>query len=99
MIRLTEDYYIDMDDHNYILCLDKHKVAKDGRDVRKVLGYFGQIKELLNYWAEVVIKDHLMNDKEVLTLGESVGIISRELEAVRSVIEKAIPDTEIYKTL
>ena len=95
MIRLTDDYYIDMDERNYILCWDYKKVDKKGNMVYKPLGYFGSIKDLLNYWAEMSVKNAL-SKYDTLTLGEAVEVIRKELNEVKKLISDAISDISVY---
>lgn len=55
MIRINDDYYIDTDGRNYILCKDYHKTEKrvmpDGREaefrVFDTLGYYGTLSGAL----------------------------------------------------
>lgn len=95
MIRLTEDYSIDIDGYNYILYKDSGKVNKDGNPVRRSLGYFGTLKELLNCWAEIVVKSAL-NERDTLLLSEAVEVIGQELSEVKKTISDAIPDISVY---
>lgn len=96
MIRLTDDYYIDMDERNYILCFDYKRVDKKGNRVYRPLGYFGRMDELLDFWAERVVKQHLMNDKDELTISEAVEIIRRELEIAKAIVRDTIPDITVF---
>ena len=96
MIRLTEKYSIVMDENNYILYRDYGVSEKTGRQMRKALGYFGRIQELLDYWAENTVKSHFMNKDEEYSLAEAVKIIKQELEECRAIVRAAIPDMTLY---
>ena len=91
MIRLTEDYYIDVDENNYALCWDYKRLDKKGKRVYRPLGYFGNLQELVNFWCEKVIKQHLMDSEKELSLIEAVEIIQKDLEFTREIVSKNIP--------
>lgn len=40
MVKLTEDYFVDVSGTNYILTLDKHKVDKKGEQVTETIGCY-----------------------------------------------------------
>lgn len=96
MIRLTDEYFIEADAYNYILCKDYGKTDKTGKRMYKALGYFGRLQELLEYWTETVIKKHLTEDKEEFTLNEAARTIRKALEDTKAIIHAAIPDTALY---
>ena len=97
MIRLTDDYYIDMDERNYVLCWDYKKIdPKKKTRLYRPLGYFGRMQELLDFWAERVAKQHLMDDKDEMTISEAVAIIQRELDNCKKIVRDAIPDITVF---
>jgi len=95
MIRLTDDYVIEVDNYNYALYRDYGKNKKNGSPMRKALGYFGTMQELLDYWAEISARNKLMEQDEI-SLAEAVGIVKQELETVRTAVRSTIPDVAIY---
>ena len=95
MIRLSEDYFITVDEQNYGLCRDYQRLDKKGNPVYRPLGYFGSLKELLNYWTECSVMKELSNTGEI-TLSDAVEIIKNGLEECRKVIESAVPDISAY---
>lgn len=95
MIRLSDDYFITVDEQNYGLCKDYQRLDKNGYPVYKPLGYFGSLKELLNYWTEYSVRKELSSKGEI-TLSDAVEIIKSCLEECRKTIENAIPDISEY---
>ena len=95
MIRLSEDYFITVDEQNYGLCRDYQRPDKRGNPTYRPLGYFGNLKELLNYWTEYSVRKELSNTEEI-TLSDAVEIIKSSLKECRKTIENAIPDISEY---
>ena len=64
MIRVNDDWVIDVDDHNYILKKDLHKTvkSKDGKSMipaYKTIGYFSSPARALDRLGEEIIRDKL----------------------------------------
>lgn len=95
MIRLSDDYFITVDEQNYGLCRDYQRPDKKGNPTYRALGYFGSLKELLNYWTEYSVRKELSNIGEI-TLSDAVEIIKSSLEECRNVIESAVPDISAH---
>jgi len=91
VIRLSDDYFITVDEQNYGLCRDYNRLDKKGNPTYRALGYFGSLKELLNYWTEYSVRKELLNTGEI-TFSDAVEIIKSSLEECRKTIENAIPD-------
>ena len=95
MIRLSDNYFISVDEQNYALCWDYQRPDKKGNATYRPLGYFGSLKELLNYWTEYSVRKELSNTGEI-TLSDAVEIIKSCLEECRNVIESAVPDISVH---
>ena len=93
MIRINDDWIIDVDQYNYIIKKDMHKMvkARDGKTMvpgYTTVGYYGSLRRALEALGEEIIRDKLASDS--LTLAEALQTI-RECkaewdEAVRKVV-------------
>lgn len=63
MIRINNDWIIDVDEHNYILKRDMHadRIRKDGKveHVYNIKGYFSSPDKALKSFGEEIIRDRL----------------------------------------
>ena len=83
MIRVNDDWVIDVDDHNYTLKKDLHKTVKvkNGKTMipaYKTVGYFSSPAKALDRLGEEIIRDRL--SKPLNGLGEVADAI-REARA------------------
>ena len=78
MIRVNDNWVIDVDDHNYTLKKDLHKKKKDrdGKivDAYRVVGYFSTTARALDRLGEEILRDHLREPINGLAeLADAVG--------------------------
>ena len=63
MIRINDDWIIDVDERNYTLRKDLHRVtkSKDGTETPayKTIGYFSAVSKALDALGEEIIREHL----------------------------------------
>lgn len=63
MIRINDDYFVDVDENNYVLCYDYHTVkkAKDGSEAPsfKKIGYFSNLATAFKRCAEEITRGRL----------------------------------------
>lgn len=93
MIRINDDWIIDVDDHNYILKKDTHtdRLRKDGKTehVYNTKGYFSSLDKALKFFGEEFIRDRLKASE--MGLPEAVRVIRESLEewskTVKSILE------------
>ena len=82
MIRINEDWVVDVDEYNYTLKQDLHKKTprknKNGTveeiDAYKVRGYYSNLSCVLNRLLDIVVTDSLSGDEEI-SLKEAIGRI------------------------
>lgn len=48
MVRINDEYVIDVDEMNYTVKIDMHKKNKKGEDVYKTVGYYTTMKNALD---------------------------------------------------
>ena len=93
MIRINDDWVIDVDQYNYILKKDLHIVRtrknKDGSEAEehgyKVAGYFSSLSGALRGFGEEIIRDKLKEPSR--TLSEAVTAIRECQEEIRRLVE------------
>ena len=83
MIRINDDWVVDVDQYNYILKKDMHREEKsrDGKGmvpVYNTVGYYGSLRKALDALGGEIIRDKLRGGSR--TLCEAVQAI-RECEA------------------
>lgn len=83
MIRINDDWLIDVDQYNYIIKKDTHKMvkARDGKTMvpgYTTVGYYGSLRKALDALGGEIIRDKLRGGSR--TLCEAVQAI-RECEA------------------
>ena len=92
MIRINDDWVIDVDEHNYILKRDMHieTVRKDGRQqhVYKVEGYFSSPQKALKAFGEEIVRDRLKAAE--MGLADAVRTVQDTYEEWRRVVEEAM---------
>lgn len=95
MIRINEDWIIDVDDHNYILKRDMHtdRIRKDGKveHVYNIKGYFSSPDKALKSFGEEIVRDRLKESE--MGLPEAVQAIRESIEGWNRTV-KSIMRTE-----
>lgn len=87
MIRVNDDYVIDVDDWNYSAMFDCHKIDKKGEPVYKMVGHFNNLQGALNG----IIKDRIAkNLQEDVNLAEAIEIIREIHEEYDKLFEKVL---------
>lgn len=75
MIRLTHNYIIDVTSNCYVLCVDKQRVDKKGREIYETIGYYSTINAAITAAKEHCIKKYLI--QETFTLNGVIEIIKQ----------------------
>ena len=93
MIKINNDWFIDIDKYNYTLCRDQHKtrsVKKNGVEVEEnvytTVGHFSSLDKALNQLGEEIIRYKLMDAE--YTLNEALTAISECREEWRRLVEE-----------
>lgn len=93
MIRINDDWVIDIDAYNYIIRKDLHKETKQKRgkgyalmDAFYTAGYYGTLEAALSALNEIIIKDRL--SKADYALAEAVAVIKECREEWEKLVEK-----------
>lgn len=78
MIIVDADYFIDVDQYNYIPKFDRHKtrVEKDGTETKitDVIGYYGTLEGALKGVVEDKIKKKISDDN-IVNLEEAINVV------------------------
>lgn len=91
MIKLTGNYVVQVDVHNYILMRDRGKPNKDGSPTYETLGYFGDLAGALNGAIRHMTRTRLSEGEHELSdavrvirecTGEFKGLLERVKEGV-----------------
>lgn len=91
MIRINDDWVIDVDEHNYILKKDMHteRSRKDGstEHVYSTKGYFPSPDKALKSFGEEIIRDRLKASEmglpeAVQAIRESIGEWTRTVDRI-----------------
>ena len=86
MIKVTDEYLIDIDPYNYI--------AKR-KGVVKPMGYFGNIQNALGCIYDDMCKRRLQTDAR--TLSDAMSVITSCKEEFSAIIKGAFPEYEVVK--
>lgn len=96
MIRINDDWIIDVDEHNYILKRDMHtdRIRKDGKveHVYNIKGYFSSPQKALKAFGEEIVRDRLKASE--MGLADAVRTIQDTYEEWRRVVEEAMKGVE-----
>lgn len=76
MIRINDDYVIDVDSLNYTVMRDYHKIDKDGKQILRAEGYYTTLEKALLAVREMLVKK---------SLGESEYTLESALTCVRTI--------------
>lgn len=99
MIKLTDEYFIDIDDYNYTLCKQMKTIDKrTGKPNQKALGYYGNMRDCLKAYAEARLTESVTTD-EAMSLGTAIGIMTSMHEELVKQIKAAVPDPDVYAIL
>lgn len=93
MISITEDLKIDVDEGQYILCIDYHKIDKNGNYVFKNIGYYTSFVGVVRGAKDYLIKSKLKGKD--ISLTEAVEIVKTTIAEVDKIISQNNKD--IYK--
>ena len=74
MIKVTEDYFIDADESQYILKKDMHRKDKNGNDIYSNLAYCGTIKRCLERLCEILNRKDI--EAKDMTLSEAIKMFN-----------------------
>lgn len=90
MIRINDDWVVDVDQYNYILKKDMHREEKsrDGKSmvpVYNAVGYYGSLRKALERLGEETIRDKLRGGSR--TLCEALQTIRECTEEWRKLCE------------
>lgn len=88
MIRVNENYCIDVDDNCYTVKIDKHKENKKGNPVFEVVGYYGSLASAVKGVIESMNRRKL-NDG-ILTLEKAVEIVIENNNQFTEMLERAV---------
>lgn len=73
MVKLTDDYFVDVNGTTYTLMLDKHKVDKNGKPETEAVGYYMSLASAVKAAADDRIGHKLANGS--YNLAEAVKLI------------------------
>ena len=88
MVRVNEQYVIDVDERCYTVKFDKHKTDKNGNAVYDVCGYYGTLEGAI----KGVIKS--MNSKAlsegIHTLEQALNVVMANNKQFEEILERAV---------
>ena len=87
MIRVNENYCIDVDDKCYTVKIDKHKVDKKGNPVYEIVGYFKNLENAIKGVIDSINKKKLQSD---YTLKEALTIIQESNRKFEELMKEVI---------
>lgn len=90
MIKLDNDYKIDVDSLNYTLIRDKHKKDNKGKPLTAAVGYYGNLSGCLKRYAELIAINQLQNGD--FSLEEAIKIIEESNNKLIDMLNKRLPD-------
>lgn len=93
MIRINDDWLIDVDQYNYIVKRDTHKMvkARDGKAMvpgYTTMGYYGSLRKALEALGEEMVRDRLAGDS--LSLAEALQTVRECKEKWDALVRKAV---------
>lgn len=98
MIKITDDYCIGVDDWNYaVFKLTGSIDKKTGEPYKKIIGYFGNMRDALIAVVEKVLTESVTTD-ETLSLGEALERINKAYTEISEVIRTAVPNPDAYES-
>ena len=93
MIRINDDWIVDVDQYNYIVKRDTHKMVKsrDGRTMvpgYTTVGYYGSLRRALEALGEEMVRDRLASDS--LTLAEALQTVRKCKDEWDALVRKVV---------
>ena len=93
MIRINDDWIVDVDQYNYIVKKDMHKMvkARDGKTMvpgYTTVGYYGSLRRALEALGEEMVRERLVSDS--LTLAEALQTVRECKEEWDALVRKAV---------
>lgn len=91
MIKLDDDYMIDVDSYNFTLIKDKGKInKKTGKPITIAVGYYGNLQGCLKRYAELTAISKLQEHD--VTLPEAIKIITESNDKLIAMLNQKLPD-------
>ena len=96
MIRVTDNYCIDLDTFGYTVMRDEHRMyfdKKSGKDkpFYTNLAYYGKIEYAVKYVAEQMFRDKISASPTDVPLAEAIKEFQKAYKYVAETVEKNIP--------
>jgi len=96
MIRVNEDWVIDVDDKNYTVMRDEHKISFNKLYNKEMpqytnVAYFGKMAHVLPFLAERIAKEKIMKYPEDISLSEAIQEIKDAYQLVADAVENNLP--------
>ena len=95
MIKLINDYIIDVSDYGYTVKIDLHKQSKQGKqeiDLYTVIGYYSSLTNAIKAACESMCKKEL--SKGTYTLTNAIDVIKRNTEVFSKLLRDNIPEVK-----
>lgn len=88
MIKLTENYVVQVDVHNYTLLRDRGRVDKDGKPTYETLGYYGDLAGAINGAIQHMTRLRLSDGKH--DLADALRVIRECTGEFKGLLEKVM---------
>lgn len=92
MIRINDDYVIEVDELNYTLKQDMHKKDKEGNHVYKTYGYYNNLESAFKGAIEVQTKKSLANTE--ISLYDAVTCVRNIHKEFTDTFRRVIRESE-----
>lgn len=88
MIRVNDDYVIEVDAYNYTACKDRHRKDKNGEDIFTTVGHYSDVEGAIGG----IIKDMKSNklDNDTYSLEEAINVIRKINGQFKEMLERAL---------
>ena len=97
MIKVTDEYFINVEEMNYIVCKSTNRTdKKTGKKIYSSIGYFGDIRAALKYIMDYSAMKAVKTDAES-SLAEAIRKSTESYETVLSAIRSAVPHSSDYE--
>lgn len=97
MIKITDEYYIDVDEWNYTVNKLTGSVnPKTGKPNKRTIGYFESMRNALTAVVEKVLIESVTTG-ETLSLGEALERMNKAYTEISEVIRAAVPNPDAYE--
>ena len=94
MIRINDDYVINVDPLNYVVCKDLHRIDKRGYQVMQTLGYLDSLPKALAFLVRKLQTEDLISDDEI-SLKEAIERMNSRFEEMEKLIKESVPDVRV----